>query len=116
MSSYNYYSTVKPSARPKAIRNHSQPQERDPFVEGAHLSVVSQPMGAMTPSCTNHMAGWRRDPGDERVAALREQLMHSNCMDDLVTFSAMDPEAWMTWEWQSQRMCVSAHGQFDSMT
>eukprot|EP00435_Cladocopium_sp_Y103_P027073 s2976_g6.t1 len=44
-------------------------KERDPFVEG-----------------------WRRDPRDERVAALREQLMHSNCMDDLVTFSAMDPD------------------------
>eukprot|EP00438_Fugacium_kawagutii_P013226 Skav201212 [mRNA] locus=scaffold651:196853:197077:+ [translate_table: standard] len=34
-------------------------KERDPFVEG-----------------------WRRDPADERVEALRQQLLQKNCMED----------------------------------
>eukprot|EP00434_Breviolum_minutum_P041371 symbB.v1.2.036802.t2/scaffold5280.1/size28982/2 len=44
-------------------------KERDPFVEG-----------------------WRRDPNDEKVMALKEQLQQNNCMDDLVTFSVLDPD------------------------
>lgn len=37
--------------------------------------------------------GWRRDPNDGKVMALKEQLQQNNCMDDLVTFSVMDPDA-----------------------
>ena len=37
--------------------------------------------------------GWRRDPNDEKVMALKEQLQQNNCMDDLVTFSVLDPDA-----------------------
>lgn len=37
--------------------------------------------------------GWRRDPNDEKVMALKEQLQQNNCMDDLVTFSVWDPDA-----------------------
>ena len=62
------------------------------------------------------------------MAALREQLMHSNCMDDLLTFSARDPDTRMIlYDLEMQNfgngnlkgcfcMFLCEHGQFDSMT
>ncbi|CAJ1346630.1 unnamed protein product [Effrenium voratum] len=53
---------------------------------------ASGPWRSMFKERDPRVEGWLRHPLDDRVSALRNQLERRNCMADMPTFSAADPE------------------------